>query len=176
MIDHGISLFRNSIKQNLSKLGESADTNILWITGLPGSGKSTLAQCMAGEDGVVLELDYFVQLLETAGIRESDECYWSCVDSIRDQLVKIGQELYTQGRILVVEGIQIYRKWLTGDVKGFFKNQSLVVLKTDRELAIRRLMIRNNEDITNKNRVLWFRDKFVEEEKYLSEFIEEVGE
>lgn len=176
MIEYADDLYKSALRFNLPRINMTSDNNILWITGLPGSGKSTLARYMAGEDGVVVELDYFVQLLETAGIRESDERYWSCVDSIREQLVKIGQELYTQGRILVVEGIQIYRKWLTGDVKGFFQGQPLVILKTDRELAIKRLMIRNNEDITNKDRVSWFRDRFVEEEKYLSEFVKEVGE
>ncbi len=176
MTDYAEELYRTSIRRNLPRFDMCPDNNILWITGLPGSGKSTLARCMAGADGVVIGLDFFVQLLESAGISEEEENYWRYVDAIRDQIVKIGYDLFDEGRVLVVEGIQIYRKWLTGDVKNFFAGQPLIVLRTERELSIRRLMFRNKQNCSDKDLVSWYRDKFETEERFLQEFLEEVGE
>jgi len=94
---------------NLDKFGLSKEFNVLCITGLSGSGKTTLAKQFSDLGFTVFNLDDFY----------GNEYYSD--EEIVAYIQKIAENLRGSGHGVIVEGIQIYDRFL-------FKGYPLVII------------------------------------------------
>ena len=132
------------MERNLDKWGIDAEHNCLFITGNAGSGKSTEA---SKYDACTLSLDF---------------CNYISKEHIED----LSKKLYAKKKRFIVEGWQIASPdfW---EGKLYFKDKPIIILETDVEECIRRVMEREElEDCTDEIRN-WFNmvEKYLEELK-----------
>lgn len=158
---------KNAVSKNLESFGKDKDHNVLYVVGLAGGGKSTTALGVRRNGDVTIHLDGYTEGANESvqdkrfndwidrkypGLRkdvrydknkgQSTE-YFQKVEKFADAIENYSEELYKTNNRVIVEGVQIYTNWLRDD-RSFYNDKPLVVIKTDKEKALKRLLERDN--------------------------------
>lgn len=147
---------------NMDKWGKSPETNTLYVTGYSGSGKSTAAMSLKRPNDKLIMLDLYSD--ETTDsvkkYRDKDfdryldkhfprykeipktnqkfsKQYWKDVDQFAKSIEDYSREQYKKGNRVIVEGIQVYDRWLHDD-SSFYKGKPFAAVQTNRLTAMKR--------------------------------------
>lgn len=147
---------RKSKVSNFDRWGKDSDHNILWVTGLSGSGKSTTARSLLKENDQLVSLDYyfggFSKKEASKGQNKNFNRYldgkqpdwrdlfletkttnrdWSKVDNFVKNLKGFAKEEFKKGNKVIVDGVQIYQRFLFDNPFEGLKGQPLMIVGSD---------------------------------------------
>ncbi len=181
-------ILRKSFNRNLDKWGDSAETNVLYITGRSGSGKSTAALAIADKYKKcrVVHLDtYFddrngkrdlqmdaymkehlpeYKMLNAPKDKISLKDWGKICEKFEVELENYGTYQHQKGNRVIVEGVELLDDTIRPD-KTYFRDKPIAILKTNPVVSERRGMKRdgmkvNKENIRNaiSNNRMWSED------------------
>ena len=152
---------------NLEEWGQSPDANILYILGHSGSGKSTKAKELALEyNADVIHLDLYFEgyiddinrstefdnymetnfpdyvRIHTPKTEITIDQWGKIVDQFAVELLEYGKYMYSKGKRVIVEGVQLMDDTLFPD-KSFFKTVPTLIMSTSQFVSNWRSAIRD---------------------------------
>lgn len=173
---------RKAKQYNMDKWGKDPKHNTLFITGYSGSGKSTVAKHYENTGASIIHLDAYsegissiqnkrlnkmlnVQVPKWKDMGKSSKKgsseYWDTVDSFRRTLEMFSEQEFTNGRKVVVEGVQISNDWLAIN-KEYYKDKPMVILQTPAIKSIHRRFERDGvvfDETTRKHLKRYYEDR-----------------
>lgn len=145
----------------LDHWGDSADTNILYITGHSGSGKSTMAIALADKSTDIIHLDaYFDEVEGDPRCKEFDRFLksrnaivpnsvpledWKRLNVFKkfeEAVYYFGENQYEKNRKVIAEGIQIADHGLYEDHRAYL-GRPLIIIRTGTMRSLYRRITRD---------------------------------